>query len=213
MATTAGDVLTEVKALLNDPEGYVYGETALLPYLRKALRDLQNKLIANQIQVAYEVTGVVAYVANATSLASPPTDMLFPIALHEKTVGSTELWTPMFKQEWEPDSLPTTMLRYWVWREELIQFLGATQNRSVRIRYVKSLTAIADSNTVIPIVNSQSYLASQTAALAALFIGENPTRALVLNGEAREHMAEMVGTGVRRMQDLPVRRLRNRFRR
>src|SRR5690606_2389933 len=105
----------------------------------------------------------------------------------------------------------TQHLRVWTWREEQIYFLGATMDREIRIRYVKSLDALTLGSTVA-ITNALTVLAARTAALAARHIGENPTRASELDADAAFNLDTFIVTSIRQNQGLPTRRRRSRYR-
>jgi hypothetical protein len=83
------------------------------------------------------------------------------------------------------------------------------------IRYVKSLPALADVTSPVLINDSQTWLAQRTAAIASLLLGHNPSRAEALitdlygfNGP----WEDLKATKVKRLQNIPVRRRRTRWR-
>lgn len=219
MALVAGTVITEIKGLLNDPSGSIYPDTALIPLLNKSYRELQVKLAALGISVTKEVIGTTFLLAGVRSLVDGgglPTDLIYPIELGERASGSTtEEYQHMVETEWEPSSKPSVNLNVWTWREEALWFVGATTDRQLLIRYVKSLTPIMDITTPILINDSQTWLAQRSAAMAALLLGHNPARAEALitdlygfNGP----WEDLKATKVKRLQNIPVRRRRTRWR-
>lgn len=216
MAILASEPLIEAKVLLNDPNGTIYVDSQLIPLLQKAYRELQTKMMLNGLPVLKEATTPQVVAAGTDKLGDGsglPTDFVYPIELAERTPGSNEFFIPMTETQWELDEAPVPFLRYWNWREEEIKFLGATADREVRIRYMKGLTRITDSNTPIGINNAVSFLASRTAAIAALVLGSNPTRAEAINGDASVALDDLIGILVKREQGIGVRRRVNRYRR
>jgi hypothetical protein len=209
----AKECIDEAKALLNDPGGLLFATADLFPYLKKAYRELQSKMFANQIATVMEIATTVVVSIGGKSPDSVPSDMLYPIFLEERLFGSSDLYTDMDERSWEPDEKQTDALRYWVWREETLQFIGATTKRELRVKYAKTLSALADENSSIPVGDSLSFLAARTAALGALYVGENPSRSRECQDEANVALADFIGTRVRRKQATPARHRRNRYRR
>jgi hypothetical protein len=197
---------------LNDPLAKLYTNVTLLPILRKAYRDMQQEMVDNGISVSREASAALTLVANTLSISSAsspalPTDLLWPIELHEKFSDEADTaYVPMIERAWEPDATQSQRLVYWTWREEEIKLVGATGTVLVRIRYFKSLSSITDANTNIPILDSQSFLAARTAALAAFTIGNSPTKASALSDEANSLLETFLSTAVKSRQDMPIRR-------
>jgi hypothetical protein len=212
MPDTAQQVITESQGLLNDLPGTFYTFDSLLPYLNKAYRELQDYYNLHGLKTTVEVSSLIVVPANSEVLLNVPADLLRPITLSERTVGSIEQFTEMDERSWEPDEVPTTHLRIWTWREETVFFRGATEPRELRIRYVKSLSPLSGAGSFIGIMNSKSALAARTAALGARYIGENPTRADELDSETGRALDRLIVTAIRQSQGLPTRRRRTRYR-
>jgi hypothetical protein len=216
MATLAQEVLNDAKPLLNDPSGIIYSDTVLLPLLKKAHRELQQKLARSGQQQLKELSALIVVLAGTVRLgdaAGLPTDLVYPIALKEKAQGaSVDQYLDMDQSDWEETAVPGPELRMWAWREDEIKFPGASTNRDVLIKYRKGLTLITSVNTPIGILDSETYLASRTAALAAAVIGENYDRAGALNGDADNAFDVLIGTNTMNRQTMPVRRRRTRYR-
>lgn len=216
MAYTAQDPLTEAKSLLNDPSGHLYADDKLLPLMQKAYRELQLKMQLNGLAVMKEKSSVISVTAGVTALsdgAGLPSDFIYPIELKERLPASTLDWVLMEELEWEPDVTQTTTLRYWNFREEQVKFVGATANREVLMKYQKGLTPITATTTPIQVIGANSFLASRTAAIAAMVLGENPTRAEAINGDAAGSLIDLISLLVKQNQGHPIRRRVNRYRR
>ena len=205
--------MMESKALLNDLGGVFYTTESLLPYLNKAYRELQDYFNLHGLKTTVDVSALAILPAGTLLLTTPPADMLRPIEISERTPGTTDQFVELDERSWEPDMVQSTHLRFWVWREEVINFLGATADREVRIRYVKSLSALSGEGSFIGIINAMSVLAARTAALAARFIGENPTRADELDSDVGMALDRLIVTAIRQNQGMPTRRRRTRYRR
>jgi hypothetical protein len=218
MALVAGTVITEVKGLLNDPTGSIYPDQALFPLLNKAYREIQAKLSALGISVTKEVDVTVSVPSGTISLSDGgglPNDLIHPVYLAERLAGTLDSFTEMVEDEWDRDVKPSDTLRYWVWREEVIHLRGATTDRNVLIRFIKSLPPVSDANSPIVINDVQTFLAQRTAALAALLIGHNQSRSDAMMGDLYSSQGpwdDIKAMKVKRMQNIPVRRRRTRWR-
>jgi len=216
MDITASEPLTEAKILLNDPAGNIFPDDKLIPLMQKAYRELQTKMMVNGLPVLKEASTPVTVVQGTVRLgdgAGLPTDFIYPIELHERKVGSTDNFSPMFERAWEPDEKPGQSLEVWTWREEELKFIGATTDREVRIRYMKGLTRITATTSPIGIIQATTYLASRTAAIAAFSLGANPSRAQALDNDAGSALIDVIVILTKRQQGLGIRRLVNRYRR
>lgn len=173
MSSTATEIYNQSRALLNDTGAQIMTNAVLLPYLQKAHLELVQKLQLNGAQVLSEQSAVIEVTALATTLTLPA-DFLRPIELWERADNSGAEFEPMFELEWEADSVqPTDKLLYWAFREQQIQFLGATVNREVRLRYTKALPTITGDSSPSTVTNGITFLAARTAELAARYISKN----------------------------------------
>lgn len=209
----ASEVLNEAREVyLNDPNAKLYTDVILLPFLRKAYRDLQQELIDNGVSVARENSSELTLAANTTSItfvSSPalPADLLYPSKLDEKRVGEeNKSYIPMTETTWEPDIQKQERLRYWSWRENEIKLVGATATAVVRIKYWKSLAAITSANSEIPIIDSEGFLSARTAAMAALTIGKSTTLSNAFQGEAESELETFLSISVKNRSNQPIRR-------
>lgn len=201
------DILDEAAALLNDPTQKMYTDVILLPYVKRSFQDLQLQLHLEQVQVLNEISTVQEVNAGSTTLPSLPTDLIQPSKMEERLSGSTNSFSPMYEKQWEPNTTPGTSLVYWTWREQIINFIGATTKREVKLYYLKNLAAIVDANSVIPVSYCQPFMASRTAYYAAAFAGENPTKAKMLKDDADEAFEKLLTVEANRRQSMPVRRI------
>jgi len=208
----ASVALNEARLLLNDTAAKLYTDTILLPVLRKAYRELQQELVDNGVATAKEATAALTVpanttVINSTSTPALPTDLLYPIMLHERFEGQEDVdYVEMDERPWPPDLTQNSRLQYWTWAEGEIKTPGATGITILRIRYWKDLAAIVDGTTNIPILDSVTFLAARTAAIAAFSIGGAPTKSQALQGDAEVALNRLVSTAVKNRQAMPVRR-------
>lgn len=214
MPLTAGDCFSRARALLNDNNAILYGDDRLLPYLVTAYDELQQELVINEVPVLSEISAFITVPASTLDLSAlSPSDMVKPVALSERPVGSTDLFQDMTEKQWEPEEQQTNRLNYWVWREEIIHLLGSTADRQVKIKYKKALSALSGPGSIIGVANSKNFLGARCAGLAARYIGENPSRADKIDLLSDEELQTLLGTSAKDRQSMPVRRQRNRYRR
>jgi hypothetical protein len=200
-------IMNDARAMLNDVVMDIFTDAVLLPFVKMAYQDLQDEMTANGLQVTKE-GDYAANVAIGAFTVATPADFIFPITVYEK--GETEpatSYTELIERKWEPNR-PTNLTRftYWQFQENEIQFPGANNIRNVRVKYAKHLAAIVDGTTNVVIYNSQRYLSSRTAAMAAFCVGGNAERSEVYQADADRRLKTVVATLVRNDQNNPTRR-------
>lgn len=207
MSFTLASITPRIRARLNDQIDAVYHDDLLLPYAQDATDELQGALELYGLLVLEKIGTIIPIPANTTRMAALlPADMLEPQRLEERLSGSTDLFIPMVRREWEPDILPSDSLRYWTYREEDIFFVGATQARDVKIYYLKRLFNVTSINDPIPVNNAQLFLITRIAAMAAADIGEETDRAEKLGKEADSNMDWLIRIGIKSKQGARTRR-------
>lgn len=216
MAILASTILQGTKPLLNDPQGIMYPDTALLPLLSKAYRELQTRLsrsgmgVTKEIAERVPVNAGVSYIGDGSGL---PLGLLYPIEIREGARGAAiSDFHLIDESNWETTSPATSEIRMWAWREEEIKLSPATTDRDLYIKFMKGLTPITDVNSNITILNSELFLEARTAAIASALLGENYSRAQNLNQDAEMWYDVLIGGLVKRGQRQPVRRGRTRYR-
>jgi len=220
MAQLFTTVLSQARALLNDPTGAIYQDAPMIELGAKVYKELQTKVSALGISTTKEVSSAVAVPANTVELLDGgllPADMLYPTRLYERSSGSVldSDWEEMDEKDWLPTAVRGTILSYWQWREETIKLVGATVDRKVLIYYVKSLGTISASNSPILIINSTEWMAQRLAALAALVLGSSPQKGAALMSDLTSEGGiwdDLKATLMKRKQNIPVRRRRTRYR-
>ncbi len=179
--TQAEDALSLARALLNDTAGAVFTDTLLMPLLNSAYRGLQRELAENGVSVLIEqqdldlypdpTSGVTNTEISDASNPQLPSDCLMPHMLWERaTPNTTDVFVPMEKFTSGGGMLnlqPSGYLRYWEWREDKINLIGATQAITVRIRYEKILPILTLGTDPVQIRAATDPLGYATAALAA----------------------------------------------
>lgn len=199
----ASAVMDEAAALCGDRNRNLYTYDKLLPLLKRAVRDLQDEMLANDLTVLREDTTSATINALATSYPTPPNDLITPIKMWERPDGSAsdEDWVPMLEREWDPSEKQQESLEVWKFRDEQILFRGATTARKVKMLYQKSLAGIADQNSNISVINAENYLAAKLAGYGARFIGKNVTLGAELDRDAEKALNLFLTTRIKEDQD------------
>lgn len=211
MPLLASEVMDEAAAVyLNDSAKSRWTYTILLPYLRSALGELQAELESNDLPPIHELSAIITVNIGELELALP-NDFVFPVFLEERGVGDTR-FTEMEEISWEPHADPKDKLKFWAFREGKIQFLGATSIRQIRLRYLRSLSAITTANSVIEVPNAKQFLSARTASLASNFGGSATQRASTADMRATYFLRLVISSLTKRLQDRPVRRRRYQWR-
>jgi hypothetical protein len=206
MSVLASAIMADAAVFLNDASQSRFTNTALLPYLKRAYRELQLELHLNDFDTLREVTSSPIVVTAGVTTLTLPVDLIEPTFMTERLNGSSELYQEMRRVNNLPSRLASSSLLEWEWREEAINFVDATTSRQVKLRYLKSGDAITSANSLISIIDSDLYLAPMTAALAAKYIGENYDRGKELAEEAEANVDKIVRRNVKKKQGMPVRR-------
>lgn len=165
-------VLATARTLLNDDAVSLWTDAALFPKLQQAHRELQTMLRFSAAPVMKAISNDISVLANATTLTLPA-DFQEPLRLWEKAPADPQTGYVLMT---ESDPLPivaaATTLVYWMYRDEVISFIGASANRFVRLEYWRQLTIPTVNTDLIGFTNGELYLAPRTAALASASIGE-----------------------------------------
>lgn len=166
MSQPASVALAAARTLLNDDGQQIWVDTALLPKLAYAHRELQVQLRANACPVT---RGMATSVVNigSTSPLTPPTDMVEPIQLWERNQADPDT---AYVRMTESDPLPITAqsdrLVWWKWTQEALEFLGCTTMRAIRIQYKRTITIPSASTDSLGVIDAEFYIAPRVAALA-----------------------------------------------
>ncbi len=126
--------------------------------------------------------------------------------MEERLLGSTDNYQEMNRADNLESRQQSDSLRNWEWREEAINFVGATTSRQIRLRYLKSGSTITSANSTISIIDAELYMTPRTAGLAAKYIGENYERGKELTEEADASVDQIIRRNVKKKQGMPVRR-------
>lgn len=200
MPQTVADVHTEARALLNDSPADIFTDVVLLPFTKKAYQEVQDELALNGLTEVYEGDYTVD-VSAGTKIVAIPSDFIQAIELYEKgLLRPDNEYILMNEGVFDPSTVQGQILGQWYYAENEIKVPGATAARTVKMKYVKFLSALVSTVSSIPVINSSAYIAARVAAIAAFSIGGNAERGKIHQMDANVRMEKLIATAVRRSQ-------------
>jgi len=214
---TAGSVMDASAAFNNDVARSVYTYEAQLPYLKAAMKELREIFELNNVPITNKTSAEIDVDAGDTVIAfdvapAPelPDDLIEIQQLWERNAGASQPYIPMIKQEFLPhymEGQETNQFIWWTWNNQQIELLPSNMDNQIKIDYVSNIFLMPDDeNSIIGVINAESWLSYRTAALCAEFIGENKTRADALNINAGLAIDRATGISTKGKQAIVTRR-------
>lgn len=212
MPFNISEVYNGTRALLNDQDGAVFTNTVQFEYLKMAYEELRQELEENNIPVSnrsaeFTITAGIVDIGGNTGPALP-LDIIEPQELFERTSGTNDNYIPMTRSIYLPKTeVLTSYLRVWAYQNQIIKFLSSTSDIQVKMDYVGDpLANLVNENTQVRVRNTVNYLKYKNAALCSMFVGENETRAEVLNNQAIIARDALLNISVKSSQSMVTRR-------
>ena len=219
MSTTsllAAEVMDRSAALMNDPSKTDYTYDVQLPYLNMAIDELVESLEESNSSPTNQTSAIITLPVGFNKITpnEHPDAPHYPIDLVEiqevgdRTGGSTDPFIPLGRREFLQAFPASNGLMFWCWENQIIKFnpSGALGPRDIQLRYVAQAVAqAAGPLSVIGTINARSYLSYKTAAICAMFIGENETRASVLDAQAEKALERLTGINNKGKQQIMTR--------
>jgi hypothetical protein len=212
------EIITTVAGLMNDSAQVVYTNSVCLPYLNLSLDELQELYELNGIPTTNETSAAIKILKGIDKLGfdtnpALPSDLIEIQQLWESPAGLNQ-WTPVVKRETIPHYLEdnTTISQFllWAWEHGRIRLIAANSDNDLKIDYTASLfntpILIKDINVNLPFTNVKTYLEYKTAALCAMFIAENESRAMSLDSLTGSALSRALGIPIKGMQSIVTRR-------
>lgn len=215
---TAAEVMDRSAALMNDPAKTDYTYVAQLPYLNMAIDELVESLEESNSSPTNNTSATIVVPVGMNRI-TPIEDLTvgvphYPIDLveiqgvGERATGTQDPFLGLGRREFLQAFPPNNSLLYWMWEDQIIKFNpnGALGSRDIQLKYVRQAIQQASSDTsVIGTINARSYLSYKTAAFCAMFIGENETRAGVLEVQAEKALERITGINNKGRQQIMTR--------
>lgn len=203
---------------MNDTAQSSYTNAACLPYFNLALDELQELFEINGIPVTNETSAAITIKAGIDRLGfdttpALPSDLIEIQQLWESATGLNN-WTKMDKKEFIPqylvDDTTISMFLIWALQKGRIELIASNSDNDLKIDYIASMfntpILIKDINVNLPFTNVKTYLEYKTAALCAMFIAENESRALALDALTGTALSRALGIPIKGMQSIVTRR-------
>jgi hypothetical protein len=211
-------IITASAVLMNDATQTLYTNDVCLPLLNLALAELQETFEQNDIPITNETSTAIRVKAGISRIGidtnpALPGDLIEIKELWESQAGQ-EQWTPVDKREYLPHQMQNGQLisKFLIWAliKDRITVIPANQDNDLKIDYTSTMfnlpIKIANVNVNMPFTNVETYLEYKTAALCAMFIAENETRAMALDSLAGTSLNRSMGIKVKGMQEIVTRR-------
>lgn len=213
---TAAEVMDRAAALMNDPAKTDYTYVAQLPYLNMAIDELVESLEESNSSPTNNTSAVIAVTAGKNMItpiehATPPhypVDLIEIQGVGERASGSNDPFLPLGRREFLQSFPANNSLLFWMWEDQIIKFnpSGASTSRDIQLQYVRQAILQASNETsIIGTINARSFLSYKTAALCSMFIGENESRAGVLEGQAEKALERITGINNKGRQQIMTR--------
>lgn len=205
-----------------------------LPYFNNALKTLNRKLmnegVTFPIRDNYIMAGVTALPAANPDIQiyigydgffdgtiihpTPflPPDMQQPYELWEQNPGSGLPFAPMMQPEGGmPSVIQGPNLIMWEWRNYRIYMVGATQNKTLRLKYkagipTLNVPASAFATTKVGIIDCATSLANRIAVQYGASKGASPDAMQLAIAAAEDAEDDMAAAYIRRQQTIVYRR-------
>lgn len=212
------EIITTVATLMNDYTQSVYTNVACLPFLNLALDELQETYELNDIPTTHDTSAAITIKVGIDRLGfdttpALPSNFIELKQLWESPYGLNR-WTEVINREFIPHYLEdgTTISQFliYAWKHGQIRVVAANQDNDLKLDYTGSIfntpILIKDIAVNLPFTNVKTYLEYKTAALAAMFIAENETRAMALDSLGGTALARSLGIPIKSMQSIITRR-------
>jgi hypothetical protein len=212
------DIIATVSTLMNDFAQTKYTNTVVLPYLNLALDELQETFELNGIPITNETSAAITIPAGVNEIGfatnpALPSDLIEIQELWESPTGLNN-WTPMTKKDFIPHYLEdnTTISMFLIWCLDTgnISLIAANSVIDLKIDYTANMfntpILIGNVGVDLPFTNVKTYLGYKTAALCALFIAENESRAQALDSLGMTALNRSTGIPIKGMQSITTRR-------
>ena len=202
--STALDAIKSARVYLNDSNNTLWNDAVLMPILTEAFGELQLELGIHRNPVIKAETAPTLIVAGIT-LFPTPTTITSPIAMFERYPGDdNDDWEEMIQVTFLPETDPGDDLTFWSWTAQQIQFVGALNDKQVKLRYNGYLQSPVTLNDTLGFIWAERFLGPRVASIALSSIGQEK-RAAYANEIAQKNLYEIMQYNVTEDQR-PVRR-------
>lgn len=219
---TVSSMMDAAAALMNDTEKQVWTNTVQLPYFKIACRELREHMASANMQLTEGTSEVITIDAGVTEINPPingagtnaaptyPADLLEVQKVWARLSGSSD---PFIEVNYVR-GLDQTLagINYdgifqYTFQDNKIKFWPSTTDQEIKLEYVRSVIPdLVTDDSIISVINAETFLIYRTAALLSEFVGENPSRSQSLNANAIMAVDRMTTIDVKGTQKVGTRR-------
>lgn len=219
---TVSSMMDAAAALMNDTEKQVWTNAVQLPYFRMACRELREHMALANLQITEATSEVITVEAGTTEIkpaidaAGPNPSPTYPVDLLEiqkvwcRLSGSSDPFIEVGYVRGLNQVLAGITydgIYQYTFQENKIKFWPSSTDQEIKLDYVRSVIPdLVTSDSVISVINSETFLIYRTAALLSEFVGENPSRSQSLNANAILAVDRLTGIDVKGAQKVGIRR-------
>lgn len=210
----ASAAIKSARVYLNDVNAITWTDSVLIPVLQEAFGEMLLEIGVHRLPVIkYQFTQLIPAISNSNSspviFPNLPTNIITPISMYEKSpYESNDFYEEMAKVTFLPLQDPDMELMFWCWIQQQIQFIGATQDRTVLLNYHATLTTPQVLTDPLGFIYAEQFLGPRIASIALSNVGQEK-RAIYVNGIAQEKLYKVMQYNVTEDQR-PVRKKRYR---
>lgn len=216
---TPNQILETACADMNDSARRIYNWTSLRPYMNMALMELMQIFELNSLPITSQNSASITVPLGETEIAyvgtqaQLPADLIEPEKIWESNDGGNS-WSEVKRVlSISPNISTGQAIIYfgvYVWLGDKIQVPETTNDIILKIQYTRNLISLPlntnQENLPLPL-KTPLFLGHKTAALCALLTAQDEIRAAALNELADQAINKELGITIKRMQQMPVRRL------
>jgi hypothetical protein len=210
---TAGDVMSAVRALLNDNAGQYYSNTVQIPYINMAMLELREYLELSNSPVTNYSDTVLTIPAGTTVINYVTTP-----ALPQDLVDIRQMWyrptgdgpfVPLTRKDFLPhwlDGQDLYSFLFWAWYDNAVHIPSSSQINDLKLDYIKQIAEVVDENSQLSLINGQSFLNYRTAALLCRYVKNDVEKAQDMDVNAQTSLDRTIGIESKGRQAITTRR-------
>lgn len=210
---TAGDVMSAVRALLNDNAGQYYSNTVQIPYINMAMLELREYLELSNSPVTNYSDTVLTIPAGTTVINYVTTP-----ALPQDLVDIRQMWyrptgdgpfVPLTRKDFLPhwlDGQDLYSFLFWAWYDNAVHIPSSSQINDLKLDYIKQIAEVVDENSQLSLINGQSFLNYRTAALLCRYVKNDVEKAQDMDVNAQTSLDRTIGIESKGRQAIITRR-------
>lgn len=223
ISLSEADINGDIRSILNDTAGNIFTNTVLLPYFKIEYGKLPHYIINKglpQLRTWQTVTSLAGSPLNVSRGVANFESMIEPVRVLDRLSGSTDDYLPVTKCDDDTEfqnylitqRFPQNRPYAWQWANDILTISGSNSTRQYNIQFYRYPSpypyALTAGYIIGDLIDFREYLTHRTAALAALMILRDQSRANELGQEADRIGDTIQSRLIKERQDLPARQRR-----